>query len=465
MSYLLPPDSQRPGLSGYSPEAAADHEASVCQNLELARDGVWRPRPGTVTRSVFLDDVTHLSAHPNDEHLVVVEGGRLQLVPYASLGSPTELDSGWTTRFIKHAVGFSETDGTPLWMAPKVGVTDAIDDVSAIDESGALDTIADMQANWIEGFGRFMFALGPEFWRWSDQDDCRIYQADNIEEAGMNLGVLVGMLCVSESQALLMGTRGCSILTGSSERTWALQDMSSLQVVPYGMANVRCGRQVVLACPGRRGPILFVFGPDGSLTRIDEPVQSELEAITDWDAAMGSYHPLHNEYLLCALGRAWRYSLERKVWVGTMTIDETTPIGLATRNRSISGASEPRLFTAVGPSLVEFDKTAYTDHNGAAIECIMRTAVTNRGYPQAEKSMERVWVDGGGILAVTLYYRDKPEDAWSTLPGSTVVGGPGSSYFAENSYRERAVQVSFEAGEDAYLRELVIFESLIGGDT
>lgn len=457
MSIALETERLRPGLGGYSPEAANPAEAALIQNLELDRDDVWRPRPGRVSRANYSDNILHVSAHPNDTHLMTIEGGDLRFVATADF-TDSVITSGWpTSGFIKHSIG--NTGSESVWTACMTATTDSPADLQVVDSAGSNSTPSNVTGNWVEAYGQYLFTTKSNEFQWSALNDCTSWSSLDAEPVNQRLGTCVGMLTVSESAAVLMGDRACSILRGAVEDLFSQEDLSGVTVIPYGLTNISCGARVIFAGPG---PVLYQFNASGQTQRIDEPIWRDLLTITNWDNTMAWWDPVRDTYNLVSfdLAKTWTYSFGRGQWVG---LEASAVIGCGLKQTSSSGTPKARRFVGVGTRLLEMDDTVYTD-NSSSFTCAMETYITDRGMPDRRKQLNRVYVGGAGTWTVTLYYRDAPEASWSTLAGSATVSAPGFVYFAANIYRERKIRLSATAASGVYLRDVHVYEEVIGGE-
>lgn len=453
----LEPERLRPGLGGYSPEASRPEEAALIQNLELDRDDVWRPRPGRTTRATYGDNILHVSAHPNDTHLMVVEGGDLRFVS-ATAYTDAVVSASWPSAgFIKHAVG--NTGSASVWTACKAATTDAAAALQVVSAAGSNSTPSNVTGNWVEAYGQLLFTTKPNEFQWSAINDCTTWSALDAEPVNQRLGTCIGMLTLGESQALLLGDRSCSLLTGAVEDLFAQQDFTGLTCIPYGLTNVICGKSCVVAGPG---PALYLVSGSGQVQRIDQPIYRDLLTVTNWDNTMAWWDPVLDEYCLVSydLSKTWRYSLQRGIWV---SLESAAVIGVGLKQTSSSGTPKARRFVGVGTRLLELDDSIYTD-NSSAFTCALETYITDRGMPDRRKQLNRVYVGGVGTWTVTLYYRNALEGSWSTLAASATVSAPGYAYFAANVYRERKIRLEATAASGVYLRDVHVYEELIGGE-
>lgn len=453
----LDPERLRPGLGGYSPEASSPTEAALIQNLELDRDDVWRPRPGRTSRANYNDNLLHVSAHPNDTHLMAIEGGDLRFVSIAAFTDSVVTSSWPTAGFIKSAIG--NTGNASVWTACKAATTDSPAALQVVDGAGSNSTPSNVTGNWVEAHGSLMLATKANEFQWSALNDCTTWSTLDAEPVNQRMGTMVGGLNIGESQSVMLGDRACSILRGAVEDLFSLEDYTGATVIPYGLANVTCGKSAIFAGPG---PMLYLFNASGQIQRIDEPIWRDLLTITNWDNTMAWWDPVRDTYNLVSfdLGKTWTYSLQRSQWVG---LEPNAVIGLGLKQTSSSGTPKARRFVGVGTRLLELDDTIYTDNLGA-VTCAIETYIGDRGMPDRRKQLNRVYVGGSGTWTVTLYYRDAPEAAWSTLAASATVTAPGFAYFAPNIYRERKVRLSATAASGVYLRDVHLYEEVIGGE-
>lgn len=453
----LEPERLRPGLGGYSPEASRPEEAALIQNLELDRDDVWRPRPGRTSRANYNDNILHVSAHPNDTHLMVIEGGDLRFVATSNFADSVVSGSWPTAGFVKHDIG--NTGSASVWAACKAATTDAPAGLKVVDGSGTESSPSNVTGNFVNAYGQLMFTSKPNEVQWSSINDCTTWSALDAEPVNQRLGTCVGMLTLGESQALLLGERSCSRWTGAVEDLFSQEDFSGLTVIPYGMCNVVCGSKAVVGGPG---PALYVVYGSGQMQRIDEPIYRDLLTITNWDNTMAWWDPVRDEYCLVSydLSKTWRYSFGRGMWV---SLEPNAVIGLGLKQTSASGTPKARRFVGVGTRLLELDDSVYTD-NSVAYSCILETYITDRGMPDRRKQLNRVYVGGAGTWTVTLYYRNAIEGSFTTLAASATVTAPGYAYFAANVYRERKIRLSATAADGVYLRDVHVYEEVIGGE-
>lgn len=453
----LEPERLRPGLGGYSPEASTPEQASLIQNMELDHDQVWRPRPGRVSRANYGDNILHVSAHPNDTHLMVIEGADLRFVTISSFADAVVSASWPTAGFVKHAVG--NTGSASVWTACKAATTDAAAALKVVNSAGTESTPSNVTGNWVEAHGALMLATKPNEFQWSALNDCTTWSALDAEPVNQRLGTLVGALNIGESQTLLLGDRSCSIFRGAVEDLFSQEDYTGATVIPYGMVNCVCGKSAVFAGPG---PMLYLFDASGSLRRIDEPIFRDLLTVTNWDNTMAWWDPVRDTYNLVSfdLAKTWTYDLQRGLWMG---LESAAVIGLGLKQTTTTGTPKARRFVGVGTRLLELDDSIYTD-NSVAVTCILETYAGDRGMPDRRKQMNRVYVGGSGTWTVTLYYRNAIEGSWTTLAASATVTAPGFAYFAANVYRERKVRLSATAASGVFLRDVHLYEEVVGGE-
>lgn len=447
----------RPGVAGYSPEASKPEEASLIQNLELDRDDVWRPRPGRVSRYNATGNILHVSAHPNDTHLMLIQNGDLKFLDISAFTASTVSSSWPTAGFVKHDIG--NTGTAPVWAACKAATTDAAAALKVVSAAGSESSPSNVTGNFVSAYGQLFLASKPNEFQWSAVNDISTWSALDAEPVNQRVGTCVGALTIGESQALILGDRSCSILTGAVEDLFAQQDFTGLTVIPYGMCNIVCGKNVVVAGPG---PVLYLVSGSGQMQRIDEPIYRDLLTITNWDNTMAWWDPVRDEYCLVSydLSKTWRFSLQRGMWV---SIESNAVIGLGLKQTSSSGTPKARRFVGVGTRLLELDDSVYTD-NSAAYDCILETYITDRGMPDRRKQLNRVYVGGSGTWTVTLYYRNAIEGSFTTLAASATVTAPGFAYFAANVYRERKIRLSATAASGVYIRDVHVYEEVVGGE-
>lgn len=433
------------------------------QNLELDRDSVWRPRPGLVSRISFSNNIQHLSAHPNDTHLMAIENGVLRFVAMSGWTSSSLASSFATNGWFKSAIGYS--GGSLYWVCSEAATTDAIDTIRAVNSAGTISSLAaEANGNWCESYGQYLFTSGPTAINYSAVGDITTWSALDNEPAPMSVGTIAAFLVVQDGMALILGDRGCGQWNGAAEDDFIIRDWRNLTAIPYGMASVRCGGRVVIASPG---PRLYEYSHGNGLQMISGPIERELNAISNWDNAGAHYDPVRNEYVLSSveLTKTWHYSFDRSRWASQTAASDGAASKCLVGYAATGSADDPsfaRRFTAVGKHIMEYDSTVYTD-NSAAMTCAVETAIDDRGLCETEKCLTEVYVGGRGSMTVTLYGRDNLEDSWTTVTGSAVTA-PGSSYFAVNNYKERKIRVSWTAAANTYLRDLVVFESTIGND-
>lgn len=453
----LEPERLRPGLGGYSPEASQPTEAALIQNLELDRDDVWRPRPGRASCANYGDNILHVSAHPNDTHLMVIEGGDLRFVAISGFTDAVVSASWPSAGFVKHAIG--NTGSASVWAACKAATTDAAAAMKVVNSAGTESTPSNVTGNYVETHGALMLASKPNEFQWSSLNDCTTWSALDAEPVNQRMGTLIGMMNIGESQTVMLGDRSCSILRGAIEDLFSLEDYTGMTAIPYGMANCVCGKSAIFAGPG---PMLYLMNAAGQLQRIDEPIWRDLLTVTNWDNTMGWWDPVRDTYNLVSfdLSKTWTYSLQRGMWVG---LESSAVIGLGLKQTSTSGTPKARRFVGVGTRLLELDDSIYTD-NSAAVTVGLETYITDRGMPDRKKQLNRVYVGGVGTWTVTLYYRDAPEASWSTLAASATVSAPGFAYFSTNIYRERKIRLTATAAASVYLRDVHVYEDVIGGE-
>lgn len=416
-----------------------------------------------MSRASFSNRIQHLSPHPNDTHLMVIENGNLRFVAMSGWGNSSLASSFTTLGWFKSSIGYSS--GSTYWVCSEAATTDAADTIRAVNSAGTISSLpAAANGNWCEAYGQYLFTSSPNSVQWSAVEDITTWGELDNEPAPMGVGTLSAFLVVQDGMALMLGDRGTSTFTGASEDDFAIRDWRNLQVIPYGMCSVRCGGRVIIATPG---PRLYEYSHGGGLQLISAPIERELNLISNWDNAGAHYDPVRNEYVLSSvdLAKTWHYSFDRSRWscqtAATDGTDAACLVGFACTG-SAAVPTFSRRFTAVGKRIMEYDSTVYTD-NGLAFTCAIETCIDDRGLFETEKCLTEVYVAGRGAMTVTLYGRDNLEDSWTTLAGSAVTA-PGTSYFAANNYKERKIRVSWTAAANTYLREVVLFESTIGND-
>lgn len=435
-------------------------EAALIQNMEMGKDGIWRPRAGLVSRTLFSGDCQHVSDHPNRTHVMVVEGGRLQYVN-SSGWAATQLATGWTSSgYYKSATGIASGTAPPDWCIASAPTTDTAAQLYKVNSTGTLAAMSTATGNWVEAYGQYVFAVKPGSLTWSAAEDITTWSGTNIEPPNPAIGICFAFVAISDDQALVLGEKGCSLWHGSD--SFGQQQLYNLRGIPYGLHAVRCGDGVLFASPG---PQILRFLGANNHQRMDLAVQPALRAIANWDLVYCWFDEFRYQYVLSDTGTSvatYVLDLDSGAWIAKNLFKN----GAGTNMACIGQASLPdssgghgRRFVGVGKRLCELDYSVYTD-NGDAIECVIETPPDDRGLPHIQKVLERIYIQGGGSWTVSLLYRTRPGESWTTLAAQNTVSGPGWAYFDPTAYMERKIRIVGTAASTLDLSRLVVHETL-----
>lgn len=463
----LPPQTVRPGYAGMNRTEVSDNseEAALIQNLELAKDRIWRPRAGLTSRVLFSGDIQHVSDHPNRSHIMVIEGGRVQYVNSVGWGT-TELASGWDTdEYFKSATGIASGTAPPDWVVSKGKVNGDPLQIYKVNASGTLAACGSAVANWVEAYGQYVVGITPGAVVWSEAEDITSFPALNSEPPNPACGRINAFVAISDNQALILGDKGCAVWYGSDH--FGQQQLYNLRGIPFGLHAIRCGGSVLFCSPGPQ--IIQFFGANNH-DRVDAPIHVDLRGITNWTYVHCWFDEFRGQYVVSIPSAAggtnspvYYLDLESKAWIARNIYKNGAGSYASCLGQAVlpdgGGGSDGRRFIAVGKRLLELSYSVYTD-NGDAIECILETAPDDRGLPQCEKVMERVWLEAGGTWTVSLLYRARPGANWTTLSALNTVTGPGWAYFTPTAYTERKLQLVATAASGVDLSRLVVHETL-----
>lgn len=456
MSELVQRRQLRPGLKGYSPEPTDPLEARDILNLQLDREGIWKPRPGLLTRATMSGTIRHLSnrPRPTDNYpFAMVEGSTLRIVNTS--GSTVSKDTGWPTGYgLKHCFG-QDASGNSYWIAPKCNVNaNSPATPYRINPSGSFAALSGSPptCRWVEGYGQYVFAIKNDTIHWSDAGDADSWTASSYVSRLPNLDVLYGFVSLSESQAIIIATSGTGIWTGNSEDIFQQGELFNIRVAPLALTAVKCGERVLFLGPG---PRVYSFHP--SLERIDGPVNKDLDGIADSDNVLAWFDPVDNYYCIADFdaGKTYLYDVERNIWVGRLD-KALVGIGLG----DVDAAPFLYRFYGYGTKFCQYDTGTYTD-DGSNMTIAIETAPDNLGLPSTLKQMSQVYVDGEGSWTVGLYGRSNPQAAFSLIESITV-DAPGWGYFGYNDYVEMTLRLSATATSSHRFRGLEVDERIIG---
>ena len=436
MSELIPRRTIRPGLKGYSPEPTDPLEAKDILNLEMDREGIWKPRAGLSTIATFAANINHLSTRPqvtDGYQFAMLEGGRLRVVSITGT-SPAVKDTGWPTTYaVRHCFGTTSANAN-YWCAPKCDIKSAGAVPYRIAAAGGFSALAGSPPNcfWLESYGRYTIALDEFKIYWSDANDSDAWTASSNISRMPNLDRLYGFVAMSEQQAIIISKRGTGIWTGNEESVFQQGELFNIEVAATALTMAKCGERVLFIGPG---PRVYSFHP--SLERIDSPVNKDLRAIADIDNVFTWFDVAKNWYCVADFDadQTLCYDIEKNIWACRW---DKALVGIGQHDDDASPFR--RRFFGYGTKFVEMEPDEEQD-DGSGMTVAIETAPEDGGNPSVLKCVSGVFVDGTGSWTVTINGRSNPSAAFGTLATMTV-SAPGWGYPSYHQYSEMTIRCS-----------------------
>lgn len=457
----LEPQRIIPGLSGYASQPISPNEAIV-ENMEIERDGIWRPRLGLIEDTDLGYTVTHLSSVPsNFSARAICVANRVGKL-YFGAGSTSDLTGTFPEGRIFEAWGEKSSDGTLYWMchlASPYGSTNG--SLVLVDKSGTQTTDGTTTGNALETYGLSVISLqgnassARTTLSVSEIGDATTWPATYSAVTPSLVGSCARVLTIGDDRALLIGDTGLGSWGGSDADNFNQQDLLGIGLLPETW--VKCGRRAIGLGHDRR-----VYIWEGQLSRIDMPIRDEMAGILR-ESIRTHYDPVKSHFILSDVtqGKSWVFDLDRNIWVTRLSFGT---YGLAVYSPVTGYPPYTITYAAVGDrvSLYNYPEASrvYTDH-GAAMTCLMETRPDHREMPEMAKQIQKVWVAGSGTWTVQLLHRDGPADSWTTLAADATVAAPGYVTFPMHSYRERKLKLTATAASGVRLQQVVVYEGVV----
>ena len=446
----------KPGVKGYSPRPLTPDEAMVIQNLEMLRDGTWKPRPGLETKATLAGTIRHVSGAPGGftDGAMAIGGGNLYRVN-VSTWTATNLASGWPTAGrVRHTFGSDATGGL-YWLAHKSATDGLGAGLFRVTSAGAYAQVAAApNGKWVENHGLYNLVVdGGATLRYSDDSDSDTWPGANSFYPFREAGLIYAVVSLTDAQCLIFGSNALGVLAGNEASTWS---QGLLLNTPFrsfpGMPLCKVGNRVAVMGPNSR---IFIYSP--SLDRVDVPAHDDMAALGDMTELTMWYDPVMACVAVSELTTAQTYffDVERGTWIGTW---DKALVGLAVYEDDL----HPRNFRVLGygSKLVKPDLATYTD-DGAAFTCALETVLPSVNAPESEKQCANLHIDGDGDWTVKLYGRNSPNASWTLLDTRTVAA-PGWAYFTAHTYREGKVRFEATAASGVRFRSFACDERAVG---
>lgn len=446
---MAAPIRLRPGQRGFATAPTGPEEALLVQNMVLSRDGFWGSRFGFVTQHTAAATIYHLSNHPNG-HLMMVHSSNLYKVNPASSWTPSLLEStGWPT-----AYGLRPGRNKRQWVACKSNPTGSAAAARRVDSSGTVTNVnLNSNGTMLESHNRLILKgnYNDGVLEWSDDDGVDgTWPAGNNGRAVASIGELMAISNISDSQSLLHGTLGLGLIAGTNSTALRQQDLGAFPCAFGGTTPARCGDAV------------FWLGPQGQLFRfkgggveLGAPLRETLRGLTFATNSFGFWDQALNYYCLSNqdAGKTYVYDIERDAWLGYW---DKALVGYGRSN--VNSSNQYGLY-AYGAKLVEYGRGAasYQD-DGSSFTCALETYPDEAEGLQAEKSLQKLYLDAVGSWTVTLYGRSDQSGSWTSLWTSGSVTGPTLLFPTRNLYRQRKIRIEATGGSTLKFREMLLWE-------
>lgn len=419
------------------------------QNMVLSRDGFWGARYGFVTRHTAAATIYHLSNHPSGK-LMLVHSSNLYSVDPSSSWTPSLLESsGWPT-----AYGLRPAANKRQWAACKTTPTGSAANGRRVQSDGTVTSLNLVSTGTMMAtHNRFILKgnYNDGQLEWSDDDGVDgTWPASNAGRAVADVGELMALTNISDSQTLIHGSLGLGLFTGTNSDNVRQQMLGFYPCAFGGTTAAKCGDTV------------YWLGPQGQLYRfrgqaeeVGAPLRETFRSLTFATNSYGFWDQALNFYCLgnSDAGKTYIFDLERQTWIGYW---DKALVGYGRSN--VNSSNQYGLY-AYGAKLVEYGRgsDSYQD-DGSDFTCALETYPEELEGMQEEKSLQKLFLDAVGTWTVTLYGRSTQSAAWSSLWSSGAVSGPTLLFPTRNLYRQRKIRIEATGAGSLKFRELLLWE-------
>ena len=449
----------RPGYASYSSTPSLPTEVFHLENMDRDVDGFWRPRWGLKYLDGYAGDITHLSAHPDgDAVMLIYNGGNLAY--WVSPSTKGNLDTGWPTSFVKAAWA---PGANPLWLAHKAGVTGADNSLIKVDGSYSLNTVSGAPTgNWVANHNRVVFSIknSTGIIRWSDYDDFATWPSGNDANKMPGSMTAEAIIDYGNNRSILFGQQGLTEVTGGSDDEISFAQLQNIAVAMPCHVITKCGDCIIFLVPGPR----FVKFQGGRIQTISQPIAKDLRSYPSLTNLRCWHDAGRNYFCVTNLSTKYThiYSVDEDRWLGfwTYSSDQGEPI---LGGASLTGANDQPYvleFASAGERLCRWDSTLYKDEvdatpsNAVSFRCAIEAKPENSSDQRSLKRLRSIYADVAGSWTIYLKYRNTVDAAWTTVEWGTCTGPANITPPARYEFREWTLRAVANSASDVRFRSL-----------
>lgn len=459
------------GRQGLAKQDALPAEAAWLQNMDMDRNGYWRPRWGlkhTKAMSGTITDISKLGGY-NARLMVISNSGSLDNL-HVETGVLTNVDTGWPTTPVSKVLT-PAASGDSLWVAHKSAIGGSTGALKKYDGTtyGTI-TPSGGDGNYVGMHGYMLMRAASGVTNtnalcWSNVGDPDTWAAGNKKGPIPELGTIDAIVPYGPNQTLLLGPYGIGHVLGDDPTQLAFEPLISMLLVTPMRGVVKCRDRVIFLAAG---PKVMSFTAPGIVKDISPPIYRLLYDFAGTANIRAWYDALRNYYCLLDLTThyVYCYSLELERWVGVWQYTTTTSdiLGAAVIDQgasTVDASTQPwgKGFVAVGSNVLQWDPSVYTDATSSiatgSFTCAVETPpLTNDMDPLTTKRISEISIEGAGDWTLKIRGRNTPDATWTehTLTGALTAGAvtapSGRKYIdptAVPEYRELAIVASATA--------------------